>query len=432
LGAHICGQLICQNTIFINDSGPALLANNLTVDNNAYFDQKFAARGHGELGTVRLLGAHIGGQLDMSGANITNDSGPALDADNLTVDNSAVFSDKFTATGHGEEGTVRLSGAHIGGQLQMRDALVTNDSGPALHADTLTVDRSAVFSDKFTATGYGEEGTVRLLGAHIGGQLLCQNAIFINDSGPALLANNLTVDNNAYFNDNFTAAGRGESGTVGLSGTVIKASMRIDAGGIKSWTDQSCRLVVDRLIYHELSGTPWDKWLLLLRSATPYYAAQPYRQLAAITTAAGHDSDTRRILMAQRCDQLARTDLKRHDVLWGKFTGLTLGYGYQPWRALIALLAVTAISAVLMALPVGARGTYVKDHPDQPCSRIDRIVLGVDTALPLVTTPVGNTCVTRSNASGKIITAASLITQLLGWAFATLFVAGFTGAVRKT
>jgi hypothetical protein len=86
----------------------------------------------------------------------------------------------------------------------------------------------------------------------------------------------------------------------------------------------------------------------------------------------------------------------------------------------------------MMALPVGARGLYVKDHPDQPCPRTDRIVLGVDTALPLVTTAVGTTCLSRPTRAGQVITVAGLTAQILGWAFATLFVAGFTGAVRKT
>jgi hypothetical protein len=54
-------------------------------------------------------------------------------------------------------------------------------------------------------------------------------------------------------------------------------------------------------------------------------------------------------------------------------------------------------------------------------------------ALPLVTTSVGNPCIVRStNTSGKLVAAGGVTAQILGWAFATLLVAGFTGAVRKT
>jgi hypothetical protein len=279
-----------------------------------------------------------------------------------------------------------MIGAHIGSQLRFSSGTITNKSGPAVVADGLTVDDSVYFHNRVTATGTGELGAVRLFGARIGGQLLLGDATLANDGGPALTADNLTVDDSVYFNHEFAATGSGESGTVRLSGMLIKNDLEIDVAGIES-PDPSHRLVLDGLAYKRLSGTSWDAWLQLLRSATPVYAAQPYRQLAAITTASGHDSDTRRVLMAQRRDQLARAGLKRRDILWGRFTGITLGYGYQPWRALIALLVVTLASALLLLSPLGARGLYVKDHPDQRCSTTDRIVLGIDTALHLVTTP---------------------------------------------
>jgi hypothetical protein len=431
LGAHIGGQLHFRDATLSNDAGTALYAERLTVEDHTFL-QRFTAVGHGGDGAVRLISAHIGGQLILRDAKLTNDAGPALQADDLTADIVLTF-DKVTAVGHGENGGVRLISAHIARQLLLRDSNFTNDAGPALDADNLTVNGNVYFGRNFTAAGHGRYGAVRLFGAHIGAELHLRHVNFTNEAGPALYADNLTVNGNVYFDDNFTATGRGESGTVRLSGMVIKDDLKIDVVGVRSLSGPSHRLTVDGLTYERLAGTSWDAWLLLLRRATPVYAPQPYRQLAAITTASGHDSDTRRVLMMQRRDQLGRAGLKRRDVLWGRFTGITLGYGYQPWRALIALFVVTLASALLLLSPVGARGLYVKDHPEQRCSATDRIVLGIDTALPLVTTPVGNTCLVRStNISGQVLTAAGVTTQILGWAFATLFVAGFTGAVRKT
>ena len=77
----------------------------------------FTATGAGEHGAVRLLGAHIGGQLDCDGASLRNDSGPALIADGLQVGQGMFLRGGFTATGAGDDGAVRLVGAHIGGQL---------------------------------------------------------------------------------------------------------------------------------------------------------------------------------------------------------------------------------------------------------------------------------------------------------------------------
>lgn len=64
---------------------------------------------------------------------------PALDGDGLRVQGDVLLGDGFTATGHGEEGAVRLLGAHISGQLNLNGARLANDAGPALVADGLHV-----------------------------------------------------------------------------------------------------------------------------------------------------------------------------------------------------------------------------------------------------------------------------------------------------
>ena len=109
--------------------------------------------GHGADGAVNLLGAHIGGQLDCTGAELRNDSGPALYADSLQVGQGMFLSGGFTATGHGADGAVRLPGAHIGGNLDCTGAELRNDSGPALHADSLQVGQAMYLRGGFTATG---------------------------------------------------------------------------------------------------------------------------------------------------------------------------------------------------------------------------------------------------------------------------------------
>jgi len=65
-----------------------------------------------------------------------------------------------------------------------------------------------------------------------------------------------------------------------------------------------------------------------------------------------------------------------------------------------------------------------------PCSLVRRIVVGLDTGLPLVSTAAG-ACRPTDTESGDALTVAGWVLQALAWAFATLFVAGFTGAVRR-
>src|SRR3712207_2006622 len=101
--------------------------------------EKFAAPAPAWLKTPGPPYPPTGPQL-INQASPTNDAGPALHAERLTVDGGLFFTGGFTATGHGRDGTVRLLGAHISGQLRCTGAVLTNDTGPALHADGLTVD----------------------------------------------------------------------------------------------------------------------------------------------------------------------------------------------------------------------------------------------------------------------------------------------------
>ena len=173
VGAHIGGDFDCSGAELRNDSGPALIADSLQVGQPMFLRGRFTATGSGEQGAVRLIGAHIGGSFDCDGASLGNDSGPALIADGLQVDQAMFLSSGFTATGSGERWRGPPDRAHIGGSLDCDGASLRNDSGPALIADGLQVGQDMFLRDGFTATGGGDDSAVRLTGAHIGGQLVC-------------------------------------------------------------------------------------------------------------------------------------------------------------------------------------------------------------------------------------------------------------------
>jgi hypothetical protein len=101
---------------------------------------------HAELGAVCLPGAHVVGRLDCTGASLQNDSGPALSAEGLQVGLGMFLRNGFTATGSGRAGAVRLPGAHISIHLDCTEAQLRNDSGPALAADGLRVDQDLYLS----------------------------------------------------------------------------------------------------------------------------------------------------------------------------------------------------------------------------------------------------------------------------------------------
>ena len=449
--AHIGGNLDCDGAVLRNDCGPALDVGGVRVNQDVYLRAGFAATGAGDDGAVNLAGAHVGGTLDCSGAELRNDSGPALRADMLQVDQAMLLTRGFTATGAGADGAVWLSGAHIGGSFQCAGAILRNVSGPGLRAFRLQVDGDMYLIEGFTATGSGDRGAVRLTGARIGGNLDCSGAELRNDSGSALLAYGIQVGQDIYLTRKFTATSGGDREVINLRTTRVGGAFDFKPERLEHNDDPHNLLKVDGLTYTGVPGpksgsapksgaekTSGERWRELLQDGTPSYTAQPYQQLAAGYRALGNDRQARRTLIQQRDDQLARTHPHWSERLWGRITKITLGYGYQPWKALLFLAAVVFVSCMLAWL-LGAHGALAQTDqtatPGRSCTVVQQVSVGLDLNLPVGTSVARVDCgLTRDSAS---VTAAYLsvvgwVLRLLAWIFAALFIAGFTSAVRKT
>jgi hypothetical protein len=288
----------------------------------------------------------------------------------------------------------------------------------------------------FTATGSGDGGAVSLVGARIGGQLSCNEAELGNDSGPALSAFNLQVGQGMYL-DGLTAIGGGEGAVVDLTGARVIGEFRLDPTQLKHKGGSHWWLAVDGFSYAGVpeTGPDWY-WLDLLRDGTPYYAAQPYQYLAAGYRALGDDRKARETLIRQRDDQLARTHTGWLERWWGRITKITLGYGYKPWRALLFLAAVVAVSCML-AIVLGAHGALAQTSktatPGRSCTWVQQVSVGLDLNLPVGTSVARVGCdLTTDSASATAawLTTIGWVLRLLAWAFAALFIAGFTSAVR--
>jgi hypothetical protein len=293
----------------------------------------------------------------------------------------------------------------------------------------------------FTAKASGR-AAVRLTGAYIGGNLECQGARLSNDSGPALLAYGVQVGQDLYLTEGFTATGAGEDKvTVNLRATRVGGAFDFEFKkmGLEHQTDSRRRLSVDGLTYpgvpRRISAPDWRE---LLRNGTPYYAAQPYQQLAAGYRALGDDRQARQTLMRQRDDQLARANTDWWERLWGRITKVTLGYGYQPWRALLFLAGVLVLSCVL-AVALGSHGALAQTSktatPGRSCTVVQQVSVGLDLNLPVGTTVARVDCdLTTDSASvtAAWLAAVGWVLRVLAWTFAALFIAGFTSAVRKT
>ena len=161
-------------------------------------------------GVASLIGARIGGQLNLSGATFKGGDHPldlgegrlqppeapayraqqvALMAYELQVDQSMFCDEGFSA-----DGEVHLGGIHIGGELSFAGATLER----GLAAPGLRVDR-----DMFCGEGFSAGGELSLVGAHIGGQLSFDGATL----GEDLTADGLRVDQDMFCREGFSAGG---------------------------------------------------------------------------------------------------------------------------------------------------------------------------------------------------------------------------------
>lgn len=478
-GAEIHNQLILSAAKIQNSSGPAISAGGVSVGGDLFMTDAECV-GYGEDGTVDLRGAKFGGQLVLSSSRLSNSDGPALNA--YAVEARDLLLNRLAASTSTGYGAVLLSGArvtdHVGlskavlsaeracaldadgllaggevhmnrlsangagtaavsfrgakvGSMTINESRVRSTEGTALDANLMEVDGNFWVGGLEAATTGGDPALI-VDDAHIGGRMILMRTTLRSAGGPALRGNRLRVGQELALGK-LDAAGEAADGVVQLNQTQVSGDFMLTEARISTEAPTSS-YSVDGLTYSGYPRTPdgHQGWLELLRHQTPAYAAQPYQQLAAAARASGHDKDVRTILMAQRRDQLARASTTRAERAWGALTGFTLGYGYQPWRALLLLLA-TAGTATVLFLLLGNNGglAHIQGTGSDDCSAIDTFLLAIDASVPILDTGASSTCVVTDSASGDWLKAAALATQASGWGFATLFVAGFTSAVRK-
>jgi len=436
--AHISGTLSMESLEVHNGSGPALDAAEVTVGRNLFLERSVVS-GHGEKGAIRLRGANIGGLFTMENASVSNKDGPALRASGLTVGGDLLLNG-VEITGSGPLGAIRIPSARLGNDFYLMGAVVCNDSGPALLADGLHADGSLVMV-KGRMSGAGDDSTIWLLGAHVGGLRFVQSEVR-NDSGPALFADQLQARGILLLQlmrmsgSSDLAAVRLAEATVGAQFSYIDNTISNPDGPL---------LDVNGFSYGSLAGVDWRQWLDLVRNHTKEYRPSPYQQLAAVERAAGHDGNARNILIAQQHDLRHRAPkalggwlTRRFHWLWGALAG----YGYRARRTALALLVALA-AAGGVSLWAGhvetgpgryaAERTVTSVAPRTPCSTIELVGLGLDRGLPLGPTGLRTRCdLDTETTAGQVFTVLLWIVQAAVWGLATLALAGYTGLIRKT
>jgi hypothetical protein len=394
-GAHIGGQLDFSGATLANAGGFALYADGLTVEADMFCRDGFSATGE-----VRLLGAHIGGQLDFSGATLANVGGSALNADDTTVD-----SDMFCREGFSAAGEVRLLGAHIGGQLDFSGATLASSGRYALVANRLTVE-----GDTFCRDGFAAIGEVSLLAAHIGGQLTLRDASLVNLNGLALDLEGLTTKVLILQPEAPPVGGvdltNAEIGSVVDSETTWPAELRLRG------------FVYDRVVAHpEIGVSARLRWLERDPSG---YVPQPYDQLAAACRADGRDEDALRVLVAKQ--QRRRSSLNLAGRIWNSVLRWTVGYGYRPYYALFWLVALCVVGWIVFSVAHPGDMTPTADGGPQ----FYAVAYSLDTLLPIV--DLGQQGHWTPDGAALIVSWALIA---LGWVLTTAVVAALTGLIKR-
>ena len=374
VGADIGGSLECDAGKFKNPKGIALNADGLVTKDSVYLRNGFIAEGE-----VRLLGANIGGDFGCRAGEFKNSDGNALAADRMVVKGGVFLDRGFTA-----EGEVRLLGAEIGGELVCHAGEFKNPGGHALAADRMVVKGSV-----FLRCGFTAEGEVRLVGADIGSDLNCRAGEFKNAGGHALNAQNMKVAG-ALFLDRVKSRpyGRFDFGHA-------KVGQLYD--DVNSWPEPG-KLVLDGFVYDAIAGdAPTSaearlRWLRL--QPTKPFKPQPYEQLIRVLRRMGHERDAREVAIAKQ-DALRKSgELGWWSSIWRLFLGVTIGYGYKPWKAFI-FMAVFLMLGMAVFYGAGFRGLMMPTQakaggvtPDMQCATsypcFHAFMYSVDTFIPII------------------------------------------------
>ena len=464
-GAHVAGDLNCTKA-YLNDCdehGYALNAAQLQAGGSVLLDEGFTAAG-----AVRMTGADIGGSLICSGAWLSgcNKRGYSLLANEIKVGGSVLLGKGLTtadSVGLTTAGAVGLHGADIAGALECGGAHLEGgdvEGNVALRAHGVQVG-SIYLNDEFSAagmiwlrharvrgsihlaTGKPEKGATGLdaAHAHIAGTFEWLPAAQVDGhvNLQSAIAGQVDDDWSAGRDNGFWPTG-GQLNLDGFTYGRLGGDHQADVKQRLAWirSQYKPKPTAQRV---DTGAAPVS---ISTAENTMNFAAQPYEQLVAVYRQAGQDDQAREVAIARRRDLRKYGNLNWYRRLGNLFLDTTIRYGYQTWRAGVALAAIFLIFWWLSARAqqhhlVSWAGDVSGLHfvpsatmcaSSYPC--FYPFGYTVDTVIPLINVHQADFWgPDASTPWGVAFTVATWIATGLGWALVTLLVAGYTGLVRR-
>lgn len=307
-----------------------------------------------EAGRVSVARAQVAGQVNLHGARL---GGPS-DSVALVAEGAAVGTDLILSRAC-IRGEVQARTGRIGGRVHLQDAVIDNGTFTALRLSRTDV-TADVFCDRMTVTG-----GVRMAGTRIGGQLSLRQARLDNPGGTALDARGLQAA------EVWLALAGPVRGTACLS----NARIGVLGDDPAHWPD---RLELDGLTYESLDPQlPARQRLRWLSRDTRKHQPELFEQLASLYTRIGQPAEARRVLHAkERHSRLARNRAGR---AWGLVQDVTVGYGYQTWRAALWFTCLLAAGSIVFAVsPPSALSPASAPHFNPVAYTLDLLLPVVD------------------------------------------------------
>ncbi|MFN3314958.1 MAG: hypothetical protein ACK46Q_16070, partial [Hyphomonas sp.] len=258
-------------------------------------------------------------------------------------------------------GEIRLLGAIVGGDLPCSDAVLRGSSF-SLVADNLAV-KGSIFLDGISAMG-----EVRFVSAQIGGNLFCDSASLMA-RGTSLNCAGAKVGGGWFWRMGASAVGA-------LDLTTAEIATIVD--------DPSCwpqELLLDRCRYGGfvgmgLSGRERIDWLSRLNPEKHHcgFWPQPYEECARALREGGYSADAREVLIQkERLQRAARDKRLEREIkaekrlyprlgLWLQrwlsrggdiFLAMTVAYGRRPLQAVVPLLGILLLGSIIFLVAAG-------------------------------------------------------------------------------
>ncbi len=414
-----------------------------------YFDRCSLTSG------INLMAAEIHA-LNLSGSH----------AGRITCDGMKVEAGVLLRAGFQSSGRVRLIGGHVGGNLDCGGGMFLGGDGEALLADGVKVAGSVLLNQGFCAKGH-----VRFLGAQIGGNLSCDLAQFIHPGKDALTGDRIKVDGNVFLNEGMHVEGRVAFPSALIHGffvwhgiskpqdaTLDLRSARIGTlwVGRESWP-QPGNLHLHGLTYdllddrHTLDAPTWITFLRL-QPQRPF-RPQPYEQLAAVLRKDGLDGDAKKVQYAKELDRGRSSKLTWSQIPWYRIFGPLIGYGYKPWRAFWLSVFVVVLGCLLfgvgasygLMVPAKAEayvtGADGKQHVSENYAQLNPLMYSLDVFTPLIDLDQADYWLPSasrgqelslgpiSTTTGGLLRGYMWFHIIAGWVLSSLLFVGLTGTI---